>query len=303
MTTLNVGGNGFIGSELTDRLARRGEQVVAFDLDPPAPRENVVPVEGDVTEYADVAAAVAEYEPDTVVDFAYLLGAESDRNPDQAVRVNCVGIDNVFRAASEAGVDRVVYASSIGVYGHPDRHAGAVTEDADPRAAYREYPLLFYSATKQLNEYQARLYDSRGATDFVAVRPSIVFGPGREGGLTEWASAMVTNPVEGEPVHLPFRPDQRLGLVYRDDVVDLTLALADADALAHDAYNTGDVSVTARDLADAIAAKFDGEVTFDREADPLPLVADASHERAAAEFDHEVTALREAMDRHAAAVR
>jgi len=304
MTVLNGGGGGFIGSALTERLAASGERVVALDLDPPAADgESVTAVEGDVTDYDDVADAIAEYDPDAVVTFAYLLGAESDENPSQAVRVNCVGMDNVFRAATAAGVDRVVYASSIGVYGHPDSHVGPITEDAESLAAYREYPLLFYSATKQLNEYQARLYADRGDTAFVAVRPSIVFGPGREGGLTEWASAIVTNPVNDESVHLPFRPDQRLALVYRDDVVDLVAAVLDADEVAHDAYNTGDVTLTARDLADAVADEFGGTVTFDHDADPLPLVADASHERAAAEFDYAVTDLREAMARHAAAVR
>lgn len=304
MTTLNVGGGGFIGSELTERLAARGTDVAVLDLGPPMDVSgSVATVEGDVTKYDDVVEAIEEYDPDTVVTFAYLLGAESDERPDRAVRVNCVGIDNVFRAASEAGVDRVVYASSIAVYGHPDSHHAPLAEDAESPAAYREYPLLFYSATKQLNEYQARLYADRSDTEFVAVRPSIVFGPGREGGLTEWASAIVTNPVNDDPVHLPFQPDQRLGLVYRDDVVDLVEAVVEAETVTYHAYNTGDITVTARELADAVADEFGTEVSFDREADPLPLVADASHERASAEFGYEVTGLRAAIRRHAKEVQ
>jgi UDP-glucose 4-epimerase len=300
VTTLSVGGSGFIGSELTARLAARGDDVVVLDIDPPTDVSgSVTTVEGDVTEYDDVVGAINEYNPDTVVTFAYLLGAESDEHPGRAVRLNCVGIDNVFRAASAAGVERVVYASSIAVYGHPDSHDGPLEEDAKSPAAYREYPLLFYSATKQLNEYQARLYAERSDTEFVAVRPSIVFGPGREGGLTEWASAIVTNPVNNDPVHLPFQPDQRLGLVYRDDVVDLVEAVIDAETVSHHAYNTGDVTVTAQELADAAAEKFGGEVTFDHEADSLPLVADASHQRASTEFGYELTGLRTAMQRHA----
>lgn len=307
MTTLNVGGAGFIGAALTDRLRERGEDVVSFDLahpDGPAP-EGVTRVTGDVTDYEAVADAIATHDPDRVVTFAYVLGAESDRSPDVAVRVNCVGMDNVFRAAVDAGVDRVVYASSIVAYGGPDAHEGAVAEDAPSPAAYTEYPLLFYSATKQLNEYQARLYADRagGDTEFAAVRPGIVFGPGREGGLTQWASDIVTKPVRGEPVDLPFRPDQRLSLVYRDDVAALTAELLTADRLAHHAYNTGGHSVTAGELADAVDAEFGGTVRFDPDADPLPLVHDASHDRAAAAFGYDLTPLREAMRRHAEAVR
>lgn len=303
MTTLIIGGGGFIGSALTARLSGRDERVIAADLEPPEAPAQVTAVGCDVTAFDEVADVIDEYEPDTVVTLAYVLGAESDQAPEQAVRVNCVGIDNVFRAATELGVERVVYTSSIGVYGHPDSHDGPITESAESPAAYREYPLLFYSATKQLNEYQARLYEDRGETEFVSVRPSIVFGPGREGGLTAWASAMVTDLVDGGAVHLPFRPDQRLGLVYRDDVVDLIEATVDADTLRHHAYNTGSIAITARELADTLTDEFGGTVTFDHDADSLPLVADVSHDRAVAEFDYRITDLREALAHHAAAVR
>ncbi|MEF8863573.1 MAG: NAD(P)-dependent oxidoreductase [Haloarculaceae archaeon] len=89
------------------------------------------------------------------------MPSESDQSPERAVRVNCVGMDNVLRAAVAGGVDRVVYASSIATYGSPEDYSGTIREDARPPAAYTAYPLLFYSATKQLNEYQARLYADR----------------------------------------------------------------------------------------------------------------------------------------------
>jgi nucleoside-diphosphate-sugar epimerase len=302
MTVLVVGAGGFIGSELTARLAARGERVIAADIAPPDIDE-VTAVECDVTNDGEIADIIDEHDPSAVVTLAYILGAESDQSPEQAVRVNCVGMDNVFRAATEAGVDRVAYASSIGVYGHPDAHDGPITETAESPAAYREYPLLFYSATKQLNEYQARLYADRGETEFVSVRPSIVFGPGREGGLTAWASTMVADLLDGDSTHLPFRPDQQLGLVYRDDVVDLFEAVLDADALEHHAYNTGSLAVTARELGETLTGELGGSITFDEDADPLPLVADVNHDRAAEAFDYQLTGLRNALSRQAAAIR
>lgn len=307
MTTLNIGGSGFIGTALTDLLRQGGEQVVSFDIDhsDDADDNGITRITGDVTDYDEVAAAVATHEPDRIANFAYVLGAESDRSPDQAVRVNCVGMDNVFRAACEHDVDRVVYASSIVSYGGPKAYSEAVEEDVESPAAYNQYPLLFYSATKQLNEYQARLYGDRDGheTKFTAIRPGIVFGPGREGGLTQWASDIVTKPVHGRPVDLPFHPDQRLSLVYRDDVAALTTKLLVAEVLDHHAYNTGGHTVTARELADVVEDEFGGTVEFDRDADSLPLVHEVSHQRASDAFDYNLTPLREAMRQHADEVR
>lgn len=123
------------------------------------------------------------------------------------------------------------------------------------------------------------------------------------GGLTQWASDVVTEPARGGSVRLPFRPEQPLDLVYRDDVVALIRELLAAGTLAHDAYNTGGVTVTARELADAVTEEVGGSVTFEADADPLPLVAGTTHERAAEAFGYDVTPLREAIRRHAEAVR
>ena len=84
-----------------------------------------------------------------------------------------------------------------------------------------------------------------------------------------------------ESVHLTFRPEQRLGLIYRADVAALLEAVITAEDVEHNAYNTGSIAISAQELADVVIETFGGAVTFDHDADILPLVVDTSHERAA----------------------
>lgn len=287
---LVLGGAGYLGTALGGRLREAGATAIRADV-----RPDTDVVECDVTDEENLEAVVTAHDPDTVVNMAYLLGSPSEANPDRALSVNCLGMQNVLDVAAAAGVDRVVYASSIAVYGLPEAHDGAITEDAASPAAYSQYPAMLYSATKQLNEYQARLAADRHGMEVVAVRPSLVFGPGHTSGphavWTEFAAA----PARGETVEIPHRADQRLGLVHRDDVAELFARVTLADRPAHHAYNTGGHVVTVRELIERIDRLFPGTARADPEADRAGLVADVSHDRARHAFGYELTALDEAL--------
>jgi nucleoside-diphosphate-sugar epimerase len=300
MTTLSFGGAGFIGRRVTDRLAGDGEEVICVDVcaDDAVERDGVTVTDGDVTDVDAVCEIVERYAPERVLNLAYVLGAESDVDPSLAVRVNCVGMDNVFRAAVESGVERVVYASSMTVYGTAGGYDTTVTEDVAAPAAYTQYPWLFYGATKQLNEYQSRHYADEHGLDAAAIRPSIVFGPGRDSGLTKWASEFVSKPARGDVGHLPFDAEQELNMVYREDVADLVVRMLRADSLAHHAYNTGGHTVTAGRLARLVEDTVGGRVTLD-EGTEGKLVPDVSHERSHAELGYELTPLEECLRDHA----
>lgn len=300
---LLVGGAGFIGRELTATLADRGAAVDVFDLEPDSAvadaRENVTAIRGDVTDYEGVVETFRERDPDCVVSLAYLLGAETEADPSAALGVNVAGVDNVLRAAGETGVDRAVLTSSMAVYGLPDTFEETVTEDALAPAAYAQYPVMFYTATKQFNEYQARLYADRyDDLSVVSVRPSTVFGPGREAGYTAWTSDIVTEPATGGTAHVPHRPEKRLSLVPRFDAVRLYADVVLADRVEHDAYNTGGHCVTAGEVADVVESELGGEVRCDPDRPgAYPHVADVSHDRARSEFGYELTPFDEAVRR------
>lgn len=304
MTTLIIGGAGFLGRAIIEQLRERDRDVVSADVDPEQAfdDEDVTTARVDVTDYEQLNGVIEDYGPDRVVHLAY-IGAVSDRFPSKAARVNCVGFDNVLRAAAEHSVSRVVYASSAALYGIPGTYTDPVDEDVATPAAYTQYPSMLYSAMKQLNEYQSRLYADTHDMEVAAVRPAFIFGPGYDEGYTKWASDLVANPLRGATVTIPFPPDQQLPLVYRDDAARLFVEVLEAPALSHHSYNTGCYAITPRELAEAVEEAVGGTVSWDESADPAPFVEDVACDRASDEFGYSLRSLNEAIDHHVESVQ
>ena len=121
MTTLVLGGTGFIGKRAVPRLVQRGEKVVVMDINPGAAdfsefRSQVEVIRGDIMQFQDVVTAIMHSKPDRIMNLAYLLGSGDD-TPHFTMKLNILGMDNSFEAARICGVKRVTYASSIAVSG------------------------------------------------------------------------------------------------------------------------------------------------------------------------------------------
>ena len=109
MTTLVLGGTGFIGRRAVRRLAERGERVAVMDINPNAVSfaefgDLVSVMRGDITEFEDVVKAVLASKPDRIMNLAYLLGSGDD-TPHFTMKLNVLGMDNSFEAARVCGVD------------------------------------------------------------------------------------------------------------------------------------------------------------------------------------------------------
>src|ERR1700721_2854020 len=133
MSTLIIGGTGFIGSRVLRLLLARGESVACMDINPNTPAVadlagRVKVIRGDVTQFDDVIATMLAERPDRVINLSYYLGSE--HAPHVALKLNILGMDNCFEAARLTGVKRVVFASSLAVNGM-QKHYGErmITED------------------------------------------------------------------------------------------------------------------------------------------------------------------------------
>ncbi|MCP4362246.1 MAG: NAD-dependent epimerase/dehydratase family protein [Chloroflexi bacterium] len=173
MDVLVTGGAGFIGSHLTAALIEQGVNVRVLDNLSTGSPENLagLPVsliEGDIADAETVLSAVSGC--DLIFHLAALVSVPlSIKNPSANHRTNITGAFNVFEAARQCGVRRVIYASSAAVYGNPSRLP--VYED-DVLV-----PISPYAAAKRMNELLAATYAVTYQMEFVGLRYMNVFGP------------------------------------------------------------------------------------------------------------------------------
>jgi UDP-glucose 4-epimerase len=197
MAVLITGGTGFLGSYLTRHLVREkgiaGKDLVLFDRYPNKNRiadvlDDVILITGDITEPTELAAAVKSYNIEQVYHLAAILG---DPTPTQVVsymKVMCDGTLNVFETSRILGVKRVVYASSVAVYGRASfrgKQRGDELDEDDPPS-----PGGFYGMCKLYSENLAALYSKRFGLETVGLRPTSVFGLGR-GARGSYASGLL----------------------------------------------------------------------------------------------------------------
>src|SRR5208282_2494552 len=132
MACLITGGTGFIGSRIVRDLVREGQPVIIFDS---FPQMNAVKqflseselggvkfLQGDILDLASLFRVCKEYEVENIIHMAYFKILHAKANPLWATRVNCEGTGNVFEAARILRLKRVVWASSIAVFGPPEMY-------------------------------------------------------------------------------------------------------------------------------------------------------------------------------------
>src|SRR6202171_444703 len=180
MTTMVLGGTGFIGRRLVPLLAQRGEEVVCMDINPSTASfgylgKQVQVVRGDVSQFDDVMSAMVAAKPTRVVNLAYYLGSEHP--PHAAFKLNVLGMDNCFEAARLCGANRVAYASSLAVSGEQKFYGDRVVTEDDFRHGHVQYAMH-----KIFNEWQGQDYRGKHGMANTTLRPAKVTGPGQGGG-------------------------------------------------------------------------------------------------------------------------
>lgn len=224
LTVAVTGPTGEIGQAVVAALERSREvgRILGMARRPFDPRERgwkkVLYRRGDVLDRRKVASLLEE--ADVVIHLAFMImGSARARR-----RVNLDGSRNVFEAAVAAGVQRLVYASSVAAYGFHDGNPQPLTEEV-PAAGTAEH---YYSAQKA--EVEELLADALHDTDTSAYvfRPCIVAGPDAPllidslpyTQISERLPGPVRSLLEGLPILRPVLPDPGVPfqLVHHDDV-------------------------------------------------------------------------------------
>lgn len=263
MTTLVFGGTGFIGRRAIPLLVERGQEVVVVVLNPSSADYSayggaVRVMGGDITSFEDVIKAIMAVQPDRIMNLAYLLGSGED-TPHFSLRINILGMDNVFEAARLCGVNRITYASSIAVSGLQTNFGDRETTEDDAMFGTRQY-----AKHKMFNEYQASQYNRIYGMNITGIRPSNVTGYDKVRGSTDHVNC-ITLPAEGLPVNFPYKSIRRLPL-HVDEIAEIFTRVTLADSSRYEVYNSGGTQISLGEIADIVREFIpDAQITFDDE--------------------------------------
>lgn len=237
---LVTGGAGFIGSHLVDALLSRGAKVVVYDnFDEyyTGKEENIRHNLGNLN-FKLLRADVLDYEVLSScmkgVDAVFHLAAQpgvrySMESPAKTSSVNVLGTLNVLRAAKEADVRRVVYASSSSVYGNP------MYTPVDESHPLR--PISIYGASKVAAELYCRVFHEQLGLPVVILRYFTVYGPRQRPDMAiyRWTEQMF----EGRPLTIYGDGRQARDFTYVEDAVSATLRAAEVEGVEGEVLNVG----------------------------------------------------------------
>ena len=227
---LVTGGAGFIGSNIASTLLQRGEKVRILDDLSTGKRENVESlsgdvdlIEGDICDFGCVEKAVAGV--DYVLHQAALPSVpRSVKDPIASNKVNVEGTLNLLVAARDAGVKKLVMASSSSVYG--DTPTLPKHEQMAPQ------PMSPYATSKLAAEKYAMNFHKVYGFPTVALRYFNVFGPRQDPNshyaavLPKFIKAMLAN----EPPVIYGDGEQSRDFTYIENVVNANLLACESDA-------------------------------------------------------------------------
>lgn len=275
---LVTGGCGLIGSTTVDLLLRdfKPERIVILDnlvrgtllnVEKSLRDPRVSLIERDIRDAEAVRKATRGM--DAVLHMAALRITACAADPREALQVMCEGSFNVVDAARQAGVKKVVAASSASVYGHAE--VFPTREDHHP---YNNQ--TWYGASKLMLEGLLRSYHAMYGLPYVALRYFNVYGPRMDihGKYTEVLIRWMERIAAGRSPLILGDGTQTMDFVYIDDVARSNILALQSD-LADDVVNVASGTETSlRDLASALlkvmASDLQPEYGPERSVNPVP---------------------------------
>jgi UDP-glucose 4-epimerase len=292
MKVLVTGGSGFIGSHVVDRLLANGHEPRIFDMvSSPYHGPEVEVVIGDLLDVDSLRKAIRGC--DAIVHLAAMSDVnEVIADPSRAERVNATGTELLLEAARQEGTDRVVYASTIWVYGGLN---GDTPLDEDTPLAG---PSHIYTATKLSGELYCRAYSDLYGVQTTILRFGIPHGPRARPSTV--VAKFVSRAGAGEPLTITGSGRQSRQFVYVVDLADGVVAALRPEA-AGKTYNlVGNEQVDVRAIADAVREVVNDVPVVHTEDRPGDLgTVHVSGERAARELGWRATTpFREGLARY-----
>jgi len=273
--TLVTGALGCLGAWTIKALLDLGDEPVGYDLGSHESRlqlvltdderKRVTLIAGDVTDGETLGRALDEHAITRVVHLAALQVPFCRADPALGARVNVLGTVVLFEAV-KARRDRIpglAYASSTAVYNATDPSPAPESGGSAPTTLYGTYKLA--------NEGTARIYWQDDSVASIGIRPYVVYGPGRDQGLTSGPSLAMAAAARGEGFEIGYG-----GTVQYDLAADVGRAFALAAGAAREGAHVANFPGEAASMEEVVTAietaapAVAGRVTFADVRLPFP---------------------------------
>jgi len=273
-----VGGAGFIGSNIVDKLVEQNHEVVVIDNLSTGKRENINPKVK--LEYIDISDPKQDKNITEVMkgaDSVFLLAAKARVQPSIEEPVeyevnNTIGTLNVLKCASDAGVRRVVYSASSSAYGNTEK---LPSKESDP-----VNPLSPYGAQKYYGEVMCKMFSEVYGLETVSLRYFNIYGERQNVG---GAYAMVIGifadqRLRGEIMTINGDGNQRRDFTYVGDVVNANILASQSEKVGKgEVINIGNGdNRSINDIADMIGGE---RIHRDPVIEPAETLADNTKAR------------------------
>lgn len=275
---LITGALGCIGAWTVRQLVHEGVPVWTYDLPGNPHRLQLIMddaalaqlhfIHGDITDFAAFEKAVVDNRITHLVHLAALQVPFVRADPVQGARVNVVGTTIVLEVAKrhKEQVQSLVYASSVGVYGTPAMYPpGPLAHDAP------HLPQTLYGVFKHANEETARIYWQEYGVTSTGLRPHVIYGPGRDQGMTSTPTKAMLAAAVGKAYHISY--GGVVVLQYAEDAARVCVQAARKPLAGAPVFNLGGSTTHIQEIVDAIdevAPAVAGKITFEPIQLPIP---------------------------------
>ncbi len=238
MAVFITGGHGHIASWTAYFLAKEGESVILYDINPIPPDcleevlKNITFIKGDVLDFPYLTEIFMKHrrEIDGIIHTVGIMGEIVLENPHGHVALNIGGTHNVLEIARQFEIPKVVYTSTGAVYGAV---TGTVSEDQ-----YPPNPSDLYGSTKASSEFLGQQYAETFGFEFRISRLSFCYGQGKLPSRFIRLYRLAFGALEGlKDLTMDRGATQRLDFTYVEDAARGTALLYQARKLKHHIYN------------------------------------------------------------------
>ena len=235
-----IGGSGFVGTNLCRQLAIKQQDFEIIDLK----MSNQFPEKCKIADVRDVEKLRETITGEIVVNLA-AVHRDDIRDKSEYQRTNVGGAENVILVCEEKGIDKIVFTSTVAVYGF----AEPGTDETGAINPFNEYGRTKFEAEEKLRDWY-----SKGSNSLIIVRPTVIFGEGNRGNVFN-----LLNQVASGKFLMIGRGENKKSMAYIGNVVAFLEACITTDQ-KYGVYNYVDKpDLTMNELVSQVRAKLKGK--------------------------------------------